>query len=47
MADGASTFTENRPLAGEFLLGYHSQREALRAFNPRPQTQVSSKESAE
>ena len=30
MADGASSFTDNSRLSGEFLLGYHSQREALR-----------------
>jgi CRISPR-associated protein Csd1 len=33
--DGQSTFLDNRPLTGEFLLGYHSQREALRTH---PQT---------
>jgi CRISPR-associated protein Csd1 len=28
--DGQSAFLDNRPLSGEFLLGYHCQREALR-----------------
>lgn len=28
---GESSFTDNRRLSGEFLLGYHCQREALRA----------------
>jgi CRISPR-associated protein Csd1 len=37
--DGQSTFLDNRPLSGEFLLGYHSQREALR---PHPQQNNSS-----
>jgi CRISPR-associated protein Csd1 len=37
--DGQSTFLDNRPLSGEFLLGYHCQREALR---PRPQQNNSS-----
>lgn len=27
---GASAFVDNRPLSGEFLLGFHSQREALK-----------------
>lgn len=27
---GESTFLDNRPLSGEFLLGFHSQREALK-----------------
>lgn len=27
---GDSTFLDNRPLSGEFLLGFHSQREALK-----------------
>ena len=27
---GESSFLDNRPLSGEFLLGFHSQREALR-----------------
>jgi CRISPR-associated protein Csd1 len=27
---GESTFLDNRPLTGEFLLGFHSQREALK-----------------
>ena len=27
---GESTFVDNRPLSGEFLLGFHSQREALK-----------------
>jgi CRISPR-associated protein Csd1 len=30
--DGQNAFLDNRPLSGEFLLGFHSQREAL---NPR------------
>jgi hypothetical protein len=29
MPDGASSFTDNRPLTGEFLLGYHCQRQEL------------------
>jgi CRISPR-associated protein Csd1 len=29
-ADGESAYMDNRRLSGEFLLGYHSQREALR-----------------
>lgn len=29
LPDGASSYTDNHRLAGEFLLGYHSQREAL------------------
>jgi CRISPR-associated protein Csd1 len=33
--DGQNTFLDNHPLSGEFLLGYHSQREALR---PRSQS---------
>lgn len=28
--DGKSAFLDNRPLSGEFLLGFHSQREALK-----------------
>jgi CRISPR-associated protein Csd1 len=47
MADGASSFTDNRPLAGEFLLGYHSQREALRPYNPPPQSPLPPKETTE
>ena len=31
MSDGASSFTDNRPLSGEFLLGYHCQRQNLSA----------------
>ncbi|PSH02792.1 MAG: type I-C CRISPR-associated protein Cas8c/Csd1 [Acidobacteria bacterium] len=29
--DGSNAFLDNHPLSGEFLLGYHSQREALRS----------------
>lgn len=29
-SSGESTFLDNRPLSGEFLLGFHSQREALK-----------------
>ncbi len=29
-SSGESTFQDNRPLSGEFLLGFHSQREALK-----------------
>ena len=29
-SDGVSTFLDIRPLSGEFLLGFHSQREALK-----------------
>ena len=29
-ATGRIAFLDNRPLSGEFLLGFHSQREALR-----------------
>ena len=39
---GDSTFLDNRPLSGEFLLGFHSQREALKPRkndpnNPEPE----------
>jgi CRISPR-associated protein Csd1 len=36
MAEGASSFTDNSRLSGEFLLGYHCQREALRPKNMKP-----------
>ncbi len=36
VVDGESSFTDNRRLSGEFLLGFHSQREALRAKKPGP-----------
>lgn len=39
---GESAFLDNRPLSGEFLLGFHSQREALKLrkdhFNEEPET---------
>ena len=39
---GENSFTDNRRLSGEFLLGYHSQRAALRAkkqANTQPETE--------
>lgn len=35
-SDGESAFRDNRPLSGEFLLGFHSQREALKPRKENP-----------
>jgi len=33
-------FTNDKPLSGEFLLGYHSQREFLRSGNSQQQDEI-------
>jgi len=36
--DPAEDFTSDKPLSGEFLLGYHCQREALKSKKDEPQS---------
>ena len=36
--DPAEDFTSDKPLSGEFLLGYHCQREALKSKKDQPQS---------
>ncbi len=43
----ASSFTDNRRLSGEFLLGFHSQRQALRPKKNEPASAEVSSEPSE